>query len=82
MINTLYHIELLIEASQTTDHITSSDALVYCVGALKFLSGNTTVLKHLVKLNCIDAMANLLKAINKTVRYIIPKHNVEQNREP
>ena len=60
-------VELLIEAAQSTDHITSADALVYCVGSLKFLSGNTTVLKHLVKLNCISAMVHLLKSINKTV---------------
>ena len=51
----------------TADHLASADALVYCVGSLKFLSGNSTVVKHLVKKNVIGALARLLLAINRTV---------------
>ena len=65
--NFVFSSELLLSTIQSTDHVAASDALVYCVGALKFLSGNATVLKQLVHLNCLEAVAKLLVAINKTV---------------
>ena len=60
--------ELMIETAHLTDHISSADALVYAVGSLKFLSGNSSLLKSLHKKGCFEAMSKLLKNINKTVR--------------
>ena len=60
--------DLLLETATTADHVASADALVYCVGALKFLSGTSTVIKVLARRNCLHSMAVLLAAINKTVR--------------
>ena len=60
-------IDYLIETAKSADHLTSADALVYCVGSLKFLSGNSGVVKYLVKKRCIEALARLLTAINKSV---------------
>lgn len=59
--------DLLMETVRITDPSSSSDALVYCCGALKFLTGNNSVMKHLVKHNCVDTMAKLLFSINKIV---------------
>ena len=59
--------DLLIETAHSADHVASADALVYCVGSLKFLSGTPTVVKHLVKRHCVESMARLLASINNTV---------------
>ena len=56
----LFLSELMIDTAHSTDHITSADALVYAAGSLKFLSGNSTVLKHLHKKGCFQAMSKLL----------------------
>ena len=63
----LFVTELLLETATSADHVASADALVYCVGALKFLSGTGTVIKVLARRNCLHAMAVLLARINKTV---------------
>ncbi|XP_013385891.1 armadillo repeat-containing protein 2-like [Lingula anatina] len=54
----------LLDTMCTTDLSTSQDALVYLLGALKFLSGNTTVGQHLTKHRAVEAYGKLLKAIN------------------
>lgn len=40
------------------------DALIYCVGALKLLSGSSTLMKELVQKDCIETLIQLLEAIN------------------
>ena len=78
--------DLMIETAQSTDHVTSADALVYAVGSLKFLSGNGTLLKHLHKRGCFQAMSKLLLNINKMVRklYSMGKNTSYEpiNKEP
>ena len=59
--------DLMLEMCRTTDHVTSADALVYCIGSLKFLSGNSTALKKLHKRGCFEVLARILVNINKTV---------------
>ena len=44
------------------------EALVYSLGALKFLSGNTTVAKRLSQLGLIPTIAKLLASINEQRR--------------
>ena len=58
----------MIETAHLTDHVSSADALVYAVGSLKFLSGNSSLLKILHKKGCFEGMSKLLKNINKTVQ--------------
>lgn len=41
----------------------SGEALLYCVGALKFLSGNITILKILLAENCIKVAQKLLQKL-------------------
>ncbi|CAH1799821.1 unnamed protein product [Owenia fusiformis] len=49
----------------TIDHNAQPEALVYCIGALKFLSGNSTIVKHMSMAGCISALGQQLAAINK-----------------
>ena len=59
--------ELLIDTLQTPDVLGSAEALVYCVGALKFLSSNESVAKHLMKKDLLEKLARLLVTVNKIV---------------
>lgn len=61
-------LDLLLETVRSTDHVSATEALIYCVGAIKFLTGNTKIVKELVKKDCIEALSNLLLGINKTNR--------------
>ncbi|XP_066275895.1 armadillo repeat-containing protein 2-like [Branchiostoma lanceolatum] len=57
---------LLVSVVQTADPNQSCEALVYCCGALKFLSGNSAMMKELSAMNCTEALAKLLSSINST----------------
>ena len=60
--------DLLLDTIRTTDHQTSCEALIYCVGAVKFLTGNSDILKRLARLDCVKVFATLMHNVNKTVR--------------
>ncbi|XP_033112624.1 armadillo repeat-containing protein 2-like [Anneissia japonica] len=60
-------LELMVKLIATTDHQKASEALVYCIGALKFLTGNNTVLKDLADYGCTEALARLLININTAI---------------
>ncbi|XP_006815976.1 armadillo repeat-containing protein 2-like [Saccoglossus kowalevskii] len=57
-------LDLVLEIIHNTDPQTACEALVYCVGALKFLTGNTSLLKELSECGCVEALAKLLISIN------------------
>ena len=38
-----YIVELLLETLGSIDISTSHEAMIYCIGALKFLTGNSTI---------------------------------------
>ncbi|KAK3097116.1 hypothetical protein FSP39_006506 [Pinctada imbricata] len=61
-------LDVLMETIKATDLSTSGEALVFCVGALKLLTGNSTIVKHLVKRDCIENLATLLSSINRKIR--------------
>ncbi|KAL5009503.1 hypothetical protein ScPMuIL_011808 [Solemya velum] len=61
-------VDLLLETLKSTDHVAGYEALIYCVGTFKFLTGNTTICKRLVKKCCIENLAQLLNNINRTNR--------------
>ncbi|KAK6168886.1 hypothetical protein SNE40_020049 [Patella caerulea] len=60
--------ELLLETIKVVDHETACEALIYCVGTIKFLTGNSTLLKQLARKECIETLSRLLHNINKTNR--------------
>ncbi len=64
---TVVSTELMLDTIRLIDHIVAADALVYCVGSLKFLTGNSTLLKSLHKKGCFETLSKLLIRINKTV---------------
>lgn len=45
------------------DVLSSAKALLYCVGALKFLSGNSSIVKFLLDNNCVGVAQKLLKRL-------------------
>lgn len=63
--------DLLLDTIQNTDHVTSCEALIYCVGAVKFLTANATILKKLAQLDSIKILANLMHKIIKSVCIIL-----------
>ncbi|KAK0053512.1 armadillo repeat-containing protein 2 [Biomphalaria pfeifferi] len=68
--NDIYFLEdnllnLLLETIRATDVTHSWEALIYLVGAVKFLTGNADILKRLAKLDCIKTLALLMHSINK-----------------
>ncbi|KAI0232594.1 Armadillo repeat-containing protein 2 [Lamellibrachia satsuma] len=61
-------LDLLIETAGNVDHISvATESLVYCVGALKFLSASSVVVRHLVKRGAVQVLAGLLAGVNAKV---------------
>ncbi|CAL1534975.1 unnamed protein product [Lymnaea stagnalis] len=58
-------LNLLLETIRNADPNQSCEALIYCVGAVKFLTGNPDILKRLAKLDCVKTLASLMHSINK-----------------
>lgn len=45
------------------DDSASGEALLYCVGALKFLSGNSEIVRLLLDNNCVAVAQKLIKGL-------------------
>ena len=58
-----------METLGSIDVSQSHEALIYCIGALKFLTGNATIAKQLVKKDCVERLATCLNSINKSVSF-------------
>lgn len=58
-------LELLLDTINGIDILGSTEALIYCIGSLKFLTGNATIAKQLVQNECIEKLSILLDSINK-----------------
>ncbi|KAM4713327.1 armadillo repeat-containing protein 2 [Anableps anableps] len=56
-------IDSLLLVLNNEDVGVSGKALLYCVGALKFLSGNTTILRLLLAKNCIGVVQELIQKL-------------------
>lgn len=55
--------ECLLTVLTNEDVSTSGEALLYCVGALKFLSGNGSTVKLLLDNSCIAVGQNLIQRL-------------------
>lgn len=60
-------LDLLLETMHGIDVLATHEALIYCTGSLKFLTGNATIAKQLVQKQCIEKLSVLLDSINKLV---------------
>ncbi|XP_052237148.1 armadillo repeat-containing protein 2-like isoform X6 [Dreissena polymorpha] len=58
-------LDLLLETVSGMDIAATHEALIYCVGSLKFLTGNATIAKQLVTKQCIENLSTLLDSINR-----------------
>ncbi|XP_041354443.1 armadillo repeat-containing protein 2-like [Gigantopelta aegis] len=61
-------LDLMLNTIRFSDHVASCEGLVYCVGAVKFLTGNATILKKLATKECIEILTKLMQNIQKTNR--------------
>ncbi|XP_029965470.1 armadillo repeat-containing protein 2 [Salarias fasciatus] len=56
-------IDLLLDVLSREEVSSSGEALLYCVGTLKFLSGNSVLLRLLLEKNCIGVTQKLLQKL-------------------
>ncbi|XP_072218848.1 armadillo repeat-containing protein 2 isoform X2 [Leuresthes tenuis] len=56
-------IDSLLGVLNNEDVSTSGEALLYCVGTLKFISGNTTILRLLLDKNCLGVAQKLIQKL-------------------
>uniref|UniRef100_A0A665X0H4 Armadillo repeat containing 2 n=1 Tax=Echeneis naucrates TaxID=173247 RepID=A0A665X0H4_ECHNA len=57
-------VDSLLDVLSHEDVSTSGEALLYCVGTLKFLSGNSAILRLLLDKNCIGVAQKLLQRLH------------------
>lgn len=57
---------MLLAILITEDVSASGEALLYCVGALKFLSGNSAILTLLLDNNCMSVAQKLIRRLCDT----------------
>lgn len=56
-------LDLFLGILSNEDVSASGEALLYCVGALKFLSGNSAILRLLLDNNCIGVAQKLIQRL-------------------
>ncbi|KFV58019.1 Armadillo repeat-containing protein 2, partial [Gavia stellata] len=57
-------LDCLLEILRTEDLQKNSEALLYCMGAIKFMSGNAVLLNEMVNKGAIEMLLQLMKQIN------------------
>ncbi|NWY50919.1 ARMC2 protein, partial [Chionis minor] len=57
-------LDCLLEVLKTEDLQKSSEALLYCMGAIKFMSGNAVLLNEMVNKGAVEMLLQLMKQIN------------------
>nr|XP_020443900.1 armadillo repeat-containing protein 2 [Monopterus albus] len=73
-------IDLLLGVLSNEDVSSSGEALLYCVGTLKFLSGNSAILRLLLEKNCIGVAQKLIHKLHpvKETHFTITGHILVQ----
>lgn len=59
--------DVIMETGQSVDNVVHHELLVYFLGTLKFLSGNSTVVKTLAGKQYLTSLTHILASINGTV---------------
>ncbi|NXQ88684.1 ARMC2 protein, partial [Nyctibius grandis] len=57
-------LDCLLEVLRTEDLHKNNEALLYCMGAIKFMSGNAVLLNEMVNKGAIEMLLQLMKQIN------------------
>uniref|UniRef100_A0A8C3C5B1 Armadillo repeat containing 2 n=1 Tax=Cairina moschata TaxID=8855 RepID=A0A8C3C5B1_CAIMO len=57
-------LDCLLEVLTTEDLQKNSEALLYCMGAIKFMSGNAILLNEMVSKGAVEMLLQLMKQIN------------------
>ncbi|NXS54241.1 ARMC2 protein, partial [Brachypteracias leptosomus] len=57
-------LDCLLEVLRTEDLQKNNEALLYCMGAVKFMSGNAALLNEMVNKGAVEILLQLLKQIN------------------
>nr|XP_012952033.3 armadillo repeat-containing protein 2 isoform X4 [Anas platyrhynchos] len=57
-------LDCLLEVLTTEDLQKNSEALLYCMGAIKFMSGNAVLLNEMVSKGAVEMLLQLMKQIN------------------
>ncbi|KGL83933.1 Armadillo repeat-containing protein 2, partial [Tinamus guttatus] len=57
-------LDCLLEVLRTEDLQKNNEALLYCMGAVKFMSGNAVLLNEMVNKQAVETLLQLMKQIN------------------
>ncbi|NXA38482.1 ARMC2 protein, partial [Eudromia elegans] len=57
-------LDCLLEVLRTEDLQKNSEALLYCMGAVKFMSGNVVLLNEMINKHAVETLLQLMKQIN------------------
>ncbi|NXC44696.1 ARMC2 protein, partial [Penelope pileata] len=57
-------LDCLLEVLRTEDLQKNNEALLYCLGAIKFMSGNAVLLNEMVNKGAVEMLLQLMKQIN------------------
>nr|XP_060473200.1 armadillo repeat-containing protein 2-like [Panthera onca] len=61
-------LESLLEVLRNEDLHTNTEAFLYCMGAIKFISGNPGFLDEMISKGAVEILVNLIKQINENTR--------------
>jgi len=56
-----------VETGRSVDNVAQHELLVYFLGTLKFLSGNSTIVKTLGDKRYLTSLSQILASVNNTV---------------
>ena len=60
--------ESLLEVLRREDLQTNTEAFLYCMGAIKFISGNPGFLNEMVSKGAVEILMNLIRQINENTK--------------
>ncbi|XP_054424859.1 armadillo repeat-containing protein 2 [Pteronotus mesoamericanus] len=61
-------LESLLEVLRSEDLQTNTEAFLYCMGAIKFISGNPGFLNEMISKGAVEVLMNLIKQINENTK--------------
>ncbi|XP_004406746.1 PREDICTED: armadillo repeat-containing protein 2 isoform X3 [Odobenus rosmarus divergens] len=61
-------LESLLEVLRSEDLQTNTEAFLYCMGAIKFISGNPRFLNEMISKDAVEILMNLIKQINENTK--------------
>jgi len=60
-------VEIIVETGRGVDNVAHHELLVYFLGTLKFLSGNSSIIKTLAGKQYLASLSQILASVNNTV---------------